>query len=432
MLFLEGNERNILFEAYSSEWLPASPITTLAWYLRRMGGQLTEQAWWLPCGLSARLYPDTMDKEHVSQWQHSWRVAIRHAALTLGTQQRREFSELRQFALDEDLSFAWFRRLPPSRLKGVLAVVLMGGLLTKHRTQRRKGEQAQKCRCGEVDTEVHRFWYCSRWNTLRTHVCVRVEDQPYITQCTGLILRNSGLNQMQVQKMQELMTKVAEATSQDHLDSAEQEEEKMHCEDQMELVGMEEHCAPEDQCDNVEGQSSTRAGEDAGPRDTGSDTHSGAQLCNEDIDRTQRPDVMTAVDVTPLSHVNRQHGDDHPSRARGVKRQHRQFEATADEIEALPPHINVGVRTCTADSTYERKLLSCRVCGGVGGALARQFIANHQSCARHPFVSSPAMPTMTAEERRLVDRAVGISGSDRQSKRRRTTAARAIMVDTWR
>ena len=407
LLHLDHRDRGVLYEAYPAKWEPASPLTTLAWYLRTMGGHLTENEWILECGIRASLYPSSLEKGHVAQWQHDWRAAIRHAALQLGTQQRREFQELKSQALDIDASLEWYRALPPSRLRGLLDVVLTGALLTKHRTMRRHNDKEQRCQCGALDTEVHRYWHCPRWEASRQEVDVDMSRQPYVTQCTGLVVMNSGLSSHQIKKMQYHMTNVVAATAKDHLGS---EDHYMHDEEERETVAeqyVHEELTPD-------------AARNRGKYGDHDDNH-----------EMRRHDVV-AADAASLSHVDVQHGQDQSARASGTKRPHRQFAATAAEIEALPPHIAYGVRTCTADTTYERKLLSCRVCGGVGGALARQFIKNHENCAGHPYLASPATPTMTAQERRLVDVAVGIEGEDRQSKRRRTLAAKAIMVDTWR
>ena len=181
--------------AYEHHLAPSSLATSFAAGIRRLGVTLDRYTWTTASGASLPLQGPPREQNEAHQgWLHDWRVHLRLSSVAMGAGHRHEYRNVKWMSLDEALSLKLLRSTKPGKLKAALEVLLSGGLLTRGRSEGRKGPPHNHCQwgCQVEDTEQHRYWHCPTWSASRGDLCDLVGDLPSITRCTGWFITNSG------------------------------------------------------------------------------------------------------------------------------------------------------------------------------------------------------------------------------------------------
>ena len=320
--------------------------------------------------------------------------------------------ELRRLELNVDQSLQLHRRLGAGRDKTFLELALAGGMLTRERCHRHRGEPHIWCPmgCRMADTEYHRYWECEHTASTRPALPDEWQQWPLVTKLTGWSTTQHPVNTSLLISIQRHMLQCIKFFTQ-----AFNNERRQH-----------------------------DPGHDDGHDRTGNDNETGRGYASdhegEDYDDDgDDHDNGGGGDSYSLSvHVRsgrRTHSQ--PGTANGLssgmpEQQLQGLRDTGDETKenavqaSLPDHIQLGQRTLVGVQGYEKKLLRCRACGATG-AYSRnaQFLQQHGGCVGLTD-TFPLFP-LTDSEKRLLQEA---GAFDFSAKRRRNSHC-TLYTDRW-
>ena len=416
-----------LQRAFDDNAPPTSLSTTLAAYIRKLGGKLEHGRWITPYGDSLRLLgPESSDPKDRQKHLHCCRNLLRQSALIASVTHRHEFGDFRTRAIDFEGTLKLYRKCGSGRFRAALEVVLSGGMHTRERMMRNKGAPHINCpRCGVPDTEVHRYWSCPVWNASRTPLFWVDDTIPVVTRCTGWFMVGRSHSELQITQLQRHMARVVlDSTKAFHEGIARMEQQQ------------DETIDPSEDQNNPSPDSNTLDDDDDPVRDSadGNILEHSLGSCTALPSRDSAGGVRATCGsgCRPTSQTT---GDDRDSEADDYRRNRgSRMGGVGVHTETplrIPDFIRVAIRKLPAIPSYRRDIVSCKKCGQVGSkARIARFIQKHSDCGGGSLDAEPLHTPLTLWEKRLLEDA-GISLQYPASKKRRLGERSGLHVDAW-
>ena len=391
----------VIQRAYDAHMPPASPASTFAANLRRLGGDLDDGRW-TPPGRDPLHILAPADPSEKQRWLHLWRSALRDTSVSSFSGHRHELRLLRTVQVDQNKTFRLLRNMQPGKERAALEIGLTGGLLTNSRTKRAQGPPHTHCPwgCPHEDSEVHRYWHCPRWSWSRNTLEWVNEDTPELLRMVGWVPIDSPLGLTAIASIQRHMMRVILGSTADF-----HQNRRRDFEPDVDDNGDDDH-------------DGMRRPDEPGRADEP----------NAAMGMPQGPnDMQLAPDgAIPREQERGPGGYGEPAPPCPPRLRHREIP------EQLPEHIRAGVRRIPSLPHYRRELLACRRCGAIGARLRlTQFLRKHDPCAGGVGDVYPGFSPLTVfEERLLRDAGTEIPAAP-PNKRRRKVLEPRHHVDDW-